>query len=184
MAYFEELKRNIQVYFGSRGSVEDHKPGIIADLSKPKSIGLFFCISTRQELDMIRALLRMIRQRKEKASAYVFSHTREHIDVITDHSIIYFDLSDFTMTAKKKEQIAKIFMKDRPELFISFLSIPDNFCYRLASEIHAEFKVGPNIENYTGIYDLVLDANQKNFNYMKFYENVRHYLSVLNIKTR
>lgn len=184
MASIEELKKNIQEYFGSRGKVTVHKTGIVNDLSNPKSIGLFFCITTKEELEMVRALLRRIKQRNEEVTAYVFSPTRERIDVITDHSIIYFDLNDFTLTGKKKEQILGIFEKDRPELFISFLAKPDPFCYKLASEIHADFKVGPNLEGFTGIFDVVLDIDNKKFNFIKFYEHVRHYLTILNIKTR
>ncbi len=136
------------------------------------------------ELDMIRSLLRLIRRRKEKVTAYVFSHSRERIDVITDPSIIYFDMNDFTLLAKKKDQIKGIFERDRPELLISFLAKPDTFCYKLASEIHADFKVGPNNEDFTDIYDLVLDTDGNKFNFIKFYDHVKHYLTVLNIKTR
>ena len=141
MAYFIDIKRNIQQYFGSKGTITDHRPGIVGDLSKPKSIGLFFCISTLEELNMIRALLRHAKQRNDhEVKAYVFSKAIERIDVITDHSIIYFDMNDFTLTGRKKDQIVRIFEKDRSELFISFLTDPGTFCYKLASEIHADFK--------------------------------------------
>ena len=184
VANFEKIKQDIQEYFGGRGKISEHRPGIVGDLSKPKSIGLFFCIKTKEELSEIRKLLRMIRDRREKVTAYVFAHSRERVDVITDQSISYFDLNDFTLFGKKKEQIMDIFKKDRPELFISFISKPDQFCYKLASEIHADFKVGPNRENMTQIYNLVLDVDEKKLNFIKFYEQVRHYLSILNIKTR
>jgi len=184
VANFEQLKQQIQEYFGNRGKIADHKTGMVSDLAKPKSTGLFFCIKTKMELDMIRSLLRLIRQQKEKVTAYVFSHSRERIDVITDPSIIYFDMNDFTLLAKKKDQIKGIFERDRPELLISFLANPDTFCYKLASEIHADFKVGPNKEGFTEIYDLVLDSDGNKFNFIKFYDHVKHYLTVLNIKTR
>jgi hypothetical protein len=121
---------------------------------------------------------------KENVKAYVFSLSREHVDVITDPSITYFDLNDFTLFGKKQDQIKGIFERDRPELFISFLSQPDQFSYKIAAELNAEFKVGPNLEGYTDIYDLVLDIDSGKFNFIKFYEHVRHYLTVLNIKTR
>ncbi len=184
MANFEKIKQEIQEYFGSKGKIVVHRPGIVVDLSKPKSIGLFFCINTKDELVEIRKLLRLIRDRREKVTAYVFAHSLERVDVITDQSIVYFDLNDFTLFGKKKEQIMAIFEKDRPELFISFIAKPDQFCYKLASEIHADFKVGPSRENMTEIYNLVLDVDEKKFNFIKFYELVRHYLSILNIKTR
>lgn len=184
MAKFEKLKQQIQEYYGSRGNIPDHKTGIVTNLAKPKSIGLFFCITSKDELNMIRSLLRVIRNRKEEVTAYVFSPTIERIDVITDHSIVYFDLNDFTLTAKKKDQIKFIFEKDRPELLISFLAKPGQFCYKLASELNSDFKVGPNLDGFTGIYDLVLDIDKDKFNFIKFYEHVRHYLAVLNIKTR
>jgi len=184
VANFEQLKQQIQEYFGSHGKIADHKTGMVSDLAKPKSTGLFFCIKTKNELDMIRSLLRLIRRRKERVTAYVFSHSRERIDVITDPSIIYFDMNDFTLLAKKKDQVKGIFERDRPELLISFLAKPDAFCYKLASEIHADFKVGPNKEGFTDIYDLVLDTDGNKFNFIKFYDHVKHYLTVLNIKTR
>lgn len=184
MANFEKIKQDIQEYFGSRGKITEHRPGIVGDLSKPKSIGLFFCIKTKAELSEIRKLLRLIKDKREKVTAYVFAHSRERVDVITDQSIVYFDLNDFTLMGKKKDQIKDIFEKDRPELFISFITKPDPFCYKLASEIHADFKVGPSSESMTQIYNLVLDIDEKKFNFTKFYEHTRHYLSVLNIKTR
>lgn len=184
MAYIDQLKQQIQEYFGGRGKIAEHKTGIVNNLSKPKNIGLFFCISTRDELVSIRSLLRHIRLTRENVKAYVFSLSRDHVDVITDQSIIYFDLNDFSLFGKKLDQIRSIFEKDRSELFISFLSNPDQFTYKLAAEMHAEFKVGPNLEGFTDIYDLVLDIDEQKFNYIKFYEHVRHYLTVLNIKTR
>jgi Family of unknown function (DUF6913) len=184
VAYIDQLKQQIQEYFGSRGKISEHKTGIVDNLAKPKSIGLFFCISTGDELASIRSLLRHIKLSKENVKAYVFSLSGEHVDVITEQSIIYFDLNDFTLFGKKRDQIKSIFEKDRSELFISFLSKPDQFTYRLAAEMHAEFKVGPKLEGYTDIYDLVLDIDKQRFNYIKFYEHVRHYLTVLNIKTR
>jgi len=184
VSYIDQLKQQIQEYFGKRGKITDRKTGLVSDLANPKSIGLFFCISTSEELTAIRSLLRTIRQRKENVRAYVFAQSRNRIDVITDQSINYFDLNDFTLLAKKQDQIKSIFEKNRPELFISFIANPGPFSYRLASEFHAEFKVGPNTEGYTDIYDLVLDVDRQKFNFIKFYEHVRHYLTVLNIKTK
>jgi hypothetical protein len=184
LANFEKIKQDIQEYFGGRGKIFEHNPGIVGDLSKPKSIGLFFCIKTKDELSEIRKLLRKIKDRRSNLVAYVFAHSRERVDVITDQAIVYFDLNDFTLLGKKKEQIHRIFEKDRPELFISFVPKPDPFCYKLASEIHADFKVGPNTDGMSEIFNLVLDVDENDFNYIQFYEQVRHYLSVLNIKTR
>lgn len=184
MAYFDRLKRDIQMYFGKWGSVHDHKPGVVRDLSRPQRIVMFFCVGSKTELDEVRKLVRAGRARKEKVTAYVFSLEQERIDVITDKSIFYFDLNDFTLFGKKKDYLQEAFDKEDFELMISFLNQPDPFCYKLASQVKAGFKVGPEHPGLTGIYDLTLDFDIGKKGYQEFYDYTRHYLSVLNIKTR
>lgn len=172
------------MYFGKRGAIHDHKPGVVKDLSKPQSIVMFFCVESKTELDEIRQLVRQIRAKNEKVTAYVFSHEQKRIDVITDKSIFYFDLNDFTLFGKKKDYLLDTFEKESFELMISFLSQTDPFCYKLASQIRAGFKVGPEHPGLTRIYDLTLDFDIGKKGYQEFYDFTRHYLSVLNIKTR
>lgn len=183
MTLLNRYKRNIQQYLGSR-NVQPHRTGVISDLANPSSTGLFFCVENKTQLNEIRKLVRAIRSKKEKTMAFVFSHEQEKIDVITDHSLFYFDLDDFTLFGKMKEAVKEAFEKEHFELMISFLSNPDPFCYKLVSEIKAEFKVGPDHPDLTGIYDLTLNFDLQKKGYIRFYEHARHYLSVLNIKTR
>ncbi len=172
------------MYFGKRGAIGDHKPGVVNDLSKPQNIVMFFCVESKTELDEVRKLVRSVRTKSEKVKAYVFSHEQERIDVITSKSIIYFDLNDFTLFGKKKDYLQEAFEKENFELMISFLNQPDPFCYKLASQVKAGFKVGPEHPGLTGIYDLTLDFDIGKKGYQEFYDYTRHYLSVLNIKTR
>ncbi len=184
VTYFEKLKRNIQLYFGKRGIISSRKPGVVNDLSKPQKIAMFFCVETKDELDEVRKLLRYLRSEKEKVTAFVFSHSPERVDVITDKSIFYFDLNDFTLFGKKKDYLQEAFNGERFELMISFLYQPDEFCYKLASEVKAGFKVGPDNPALNDIYDLTLKFDPVKKGYPKYYDQVMHYLSVLKIKTR
>ena len=183
MDFIDKIKQDIQSYFGSRGTITEHQPNVTGNLRDLKSIALFFCIQTKEELMAIRKLLKRIRERNDMATAYVFARSRERLDVITDPSIVYFDLNDFSLFGTKNEQLKALFDKARPELLISFLADNDRFCYKLASEIHAGFKVGPKMEGPDQIYNLILDMNDKPFDFIDFYEQTRHYLSILNIKT-
>jgi len=184
VAYFDDLKKNIQIYFGKKGPVADHKPGIIHDLSKPRNIGMFFCVESKAELDEVRKLVRYIRSNEGKVTALVFSHEPEKVDVITDKSIFYFDLNDFTLFGRMKNYLQETFDKEDFELMISFIDQPDPFCYKLVSEVKAGFKVGPDNPGLNKIYDLTLKFDPGEKGYRKFYDQVRHYLSVLKIKTR
>ena len=71
MAYFDQLKRDVQMYFGKRGAIGDHKPGVVNDLSKPQNIVMFFCVESKTELDEVRKLVRSVRTKSEKVKAYV-----------------------------------------------------------------------------------------------------------------
>jgi len=184
VAYFDELKRKIQIYFGEKGSVPEHKPGAVYDLSKPRNIGMFFCVESKSDLDETRKVVRYARKNKEQVTAFVFSHSPEKVDVITDKSIFYFDLSDFTLLGRKKDYLQEAFDKEHFELMISFLEQHDLFCYKLVSEIKAGFKVGRDIPGTNNIFDLTLKMDPEKKGYLKFYDQVRHYLSVLKIKTR
>ena len=119
----EKIKQDIQHYFGSRGDVSKHLPRVEGDLSKPESIGLFFCIKSSEELGDIRKLLNKIRKQNEKVTAYVFALSREPLDVITDQQVVYFDLSDFTLFGKKKEQLHTIFERDNHKSYYSILNL-------------------------------------------------------------
>ena len=184
VAYFDELKRKIQIYFGERGAVREHKPGIVNDLSKPRNIGMFFCVESKADLDEARKVVRYARKNKEQVTAFVFSYSPERLDVITDKAIFYFDLNDFTLWGKKKDYLQEAFDKERFELVISFLEQPDPFCRKLVSEIKAGFRVGHDNPGSNNIFDLTLKMDSGKKGYLKFYDQVRHYLSVLKIKTR
>ncbi len=145
---------------------------------------MFFCVESKTELDEVRKVVRYVRKNKEQVTAFVFSHSPEKVDVITDKSIFYFDLNDFTLWGKKKDYLQEAFEKERFELMISFLEQPDAFCYKLVSEIKAGFRAGPDNPGLNSIFDLTLKFDPGEKGYLKFYDQVRHYLSVLKIKTR
>lgn len=182
LEFLNQVKQDIQEYFGGRGEIRDHVPGLFRDLNKPLNLGLFFCIQTKDELDQVRVLLGQIKESYQEITALVFSHGHENIDVVTHQSIYLFDFNDFTLFGKKKELLLEKYQKERFELLVSFAFDPDPFCKKLVADINAEFKVGPFNNEMTGIYDMTLAVKPDLFGYMSFFEQVKYYLSILNIK--
>lgn len=182
--YFDKLKKDIQVRFGSRGTIADRTPGLVGNLLNPTSVCMFCSVSSPEELDEIRSLLSRTKSPGKKITAFVFNHGYEHLDVITHQSIFYFDLNDFTLFGKKRDYLQQSFSDERFDLLISFIFHYDLFCIKMISEIDAEFKIGPVLPEMNGIYDLTIKYKKDLFTYESFYDQVIHYLNVLNINVR
>jgi hypothetical protein len=182
--YLEKLKKDIQIYFGSKGVISDHYPGLVGDLLNPPKLCLFFLVSVPEQLDEIRALLGNAKSPGKEITAFVFSYGYERLDVITHQSIFYFDLNDFTLLGKKKENLEEKFRKDKFDLLISFLFDYDIFCLKLISDISAEFKIGPVLPQKNNVFDLTIKHQNDLFSFESFYDQVIHYLGVLNINAK
>lgn len=183
MAISKHFRQDIQLYFGSRGAIRKHRTGYFRDLTNPDHLGLFFSIRTKEELDEIRKLLANISKTNKKITANVFYNSHESIDVITNKSIFMFNLNDFNIFGKKKEELQQKFDENRFDLMISFTFDTDSFCRKLISELNADFKIGPEQPGGSELYDLMILKPTEKMNFMDFYTHVGHYLKVLNLNS-
>lgn len=160
-----------------------HHHGIFNDLNNPASIGLLFCVKSVEELEEVRTLLNLIKNSYKRISALVFYPGYETLDVITHKSISLFDLNNFSLFGKMKDDLKTHIESDRFEMMISFASEPCPFCRCLVSDFNADFKVGRTEIGMDDLYDLTLTSVDEKPNLLDFYDQVKHYLSVLNIKS-
>jgi len=183
MGLSEQIRRKIQEYFINRLQPEETLVSRFENLKLAKSLSMFFCISTKKELDQIRYLTRRAGKDYKELGVYVFSDSYESLDVITNKSIYFFNLNDFTLFGKKKERLEELIDNKEYDLLISFDQSQLPVCQKIISDIKAGFKVGLNSSKAENIFNLSFEPDEKTFSYNKFYEQVRHYISVLNIKT-
>ena len=179
---FTQIKQNIQEFFAGRVSLAKHQPGIFHDLNRPESLGLFFCVKTVEELEEVRTLLNFIKKSHKKINAVVFYPGFETLDVITNKSISLFDLNDFSLFGKMKGELDTFITNNQFEMMISFATETGPFCKQLIAEIKADFKIGQATEDAHELYDLTLTSADNKTGFLDFYDQVSHYLSVLNIK--
>jgi len=144
---------------------------------------MFFCIENKKELDQVRQLIQKSGNDFKKLDVYIFGNSHESFDVITNKSIFFFNLEDFTIFGKKKERLEDFFKNKKHDLLISFDTTGLPVCQKLTADINAGFKIGLNTPENTNIFNLSFDYDEKKFSYIKFYEQVLYYISVLNIKT-
>jgi hypothetical protein len=181
LSFLDSVKKDIQHFFAARGKLAVHRTGKFSNLIKPRALGMFFCIESVDELNQIRALVSQINKQYKSVTALVFSQSYESLDLVTDKSIILFDYNDFNLFGKKKESLSLEFEMREYELLISFLFNENVFCMKLLSEIKADFKIGPHMEGWDSLYDMTLHYRPDLFGIAGFYQNIRHYLEVLNI---
>lgn len=182
MSFLESVKQDIQQYFATRGGFEEHRTGSFNDLVAPRNLGVFFCIKSKDELDQIRSLLQQLKPRYKNITALVFCDSYETLDVVTDKSIFVFDLNDFSFFGKKKENLMLEFEKQHFELLVSFVFEYNPFYLKLLSEIRADFKIGPAIAGIESFYDMTISYEPDLFGISGFYQNIKHYLDVMNIR--
>lgn len=115
--------------------------------------------------------------------AYVFYPGFQTLDLVTDKSIFFFNLNDFTLFAKMKENLDEKISTYTFELLISFVQTPNPICAYLLTEINANFKVGMKQADMDAIYNMTIKYELDNFQYQEFYDQVSHYLDVLNIES-
>lgn len=181
--YFDSIKKGVQEFFVEREGLTGHTTGRFNDLKNPSSVVLFFCIQTKTELEEIRELLKTAEEKMKSVVAYVFSNSHSRVDLITNKSIFFIDLNDFTLWAKKKPDLEQRLNKDHFELAISFAPSPRPVCKKLISEIRAGFKVGIGFEGSEKLYDLSFGLQSEKMPFGTYLDQVLHYLSALNIKT-
>jgi len=183
MGLSEQIRRKIQEYFINRLQPEETLVSRFENLKLAKSLSMFFCINTKKELDQIRYLTSKAGKDYKELGVYIFSDSYESLDVITNKSIHFFNLDDFTLFGKKKERLEELIDNKEYDLLISFDQSQLAVCQKFISDINAGFKVGLNSSEAENIFNLSFEYDDKVFSYNKFYEQVLHYISVLNIKT-
>lgn len=163
--------------------VRDHIPGILKNIHQPESLCLFFSIHSQDEMDKVDRLLKKMAKPPKKLIAFVLNRADNLTDVVTNKSIFCFELTDFNIFGKKSELIEQKFSDNHFDLLISFADANDLVCQKLIAEINASFKVGAENPDNKVIFDLIIDYKIKN-DFQGYYNQVMHYLSVLNITTK
>ena len=158
--------------------------GRIENLSDVSSTVLFFSINSVDELDVIRTILRKKKKSRKQLMAFVFFFEYQNPDVITDESVFFFNLNDFTLLAKMKDRLKTKVLEVSCELLISFVQSPDPFCLHIISEINAGLKVGVYQSELARFYDLTIKTDINKIGFAQFYEQVVGYLGVLNIRKK
>lgn len=123
-----------------------------------------------------------IRKPERRVLAYVFYPGFQTLDLVTDKSIYFFNLNDFTLFAKMRENLDEKIRGNSFELLIGFVQTTDPFCAYLLNEIKANFKIGIQQPELDAIYHMTIKSEQNDFQFQEFYKLVTHYLDVLNIK--
>lgn len=183
MAVLDNFKRDIQIYFGSKQKVSLHRTGSFKDLANPKSIVLFFCINTIQELEQVRKLFRDIKNDFSKVDVLVFVPGYEVIDVITEEWILLFNLDNFSIFGRMKEELTQRFENEQHELLISFAFDQEPFVKRIISQINAKFKIGPDDGKMQELFDMTVKRDDETNDFANFFSQAWHYLSVLNLRS-
>ncbi len=184
MSLSKHIRKEIQEFFINRVPADERTViSAVDNLKKASSLAMFFCINSRKELDVIRHLSGKALKDYKSLRIFVFTNSHESLDVITNKSISFFNLDDFTLFGKMKEQLSELIEKNKFDLLISFDKSGFPVCQRIISEIKAGFKIGADNTKTTHLYHLTLACKEDEFNMDRFYEQVRHYISILNIKT-
>ncbi len=177
----EKYKKAIQSFFVGKQKLKPRSLGLINKLTDASSTILFFCIYSKEDLDDIRKLLKEAKMHAKPVMAYVFYQGYEALDVITDKSVFFFNLHDFTLFGKMKDDLRQKIENDTFELLVSFVQLPNPFCLHIISEINANFKVGIYQSALPTVYDLTLKTDIQKMGFGQYYKQVVSYLDVLNI---
>ena len=180
----ESLKKTIQLFFAGKRKIESQQLGRIKNLSDASSIGLFFCIKSKGELVNIRNLLKKVRASGKQVTVYVFFQGYQSLDVVTDKSLFFFNLNDFTLFAKMKDILKQQIQESSFDLLISFVQSPDALCHLVSTKINAKFKVGAHQSDLSTVFDFTLETDLKDVGIEQFYQQVQDYLRVLNIERK
>ncbi|MCF6170050.1 MAG: hypothetical protein L3J66_03630 [Bacteroidales bacterium] len=180
----ESYKKKVQLFFAGKQKVRTHLRGVFNSASGLSRLALFFCIRTKGELESIRQVLPLSRDSGRSVTAFVFYDGFDTPDVVTDKSIFFFNLNDFTLFGAMKENLRKNLQETAFELLISFSQADNPICRQLVSEINADFKAGPDHPGSSDLYDLKVDADVQQTGFVQFYRQLSHYLKVLNIQSR
>lgn len=178
----EKYKKAIQSFFVGKQKLKPRSLGLIKKLTDASSTILFFCIYSKEDLDDIRKLLKEAKMHSKPVMAYVFNLGYETLDVITDKSVFFFNLHDFTIFGKMKDDLRQKIENDTFELMVSFVQLPDPFCLHIISRINADLKVGIYHSAMPTVYDLTLKTDVQKIGVEQYNKQVVSYLDVLNIE--
>jgi hypothetical protein len=178
----DKIIKAIQLFFAGKQKIKPHYIGAITDLSDVSNMALFFSVNSKSDFKDIRKLVVDIRNSGKHVQAYVYHPGYQNIDIVTDQSVLFFNLNDFTLFSKMKDRLDTNLHDTSFELLISFTPYPDPIALQIISEINADFKIGPSQPAQTPVYDLILKADIQNFNLKLYFQQITNYLGVLNIE--
>ncbi len=177
----ESFKKTVQLFFARKRKVKEHRSAVAKNSQKNASMAFFFCINTSGEFTKIRTLVKQTAKRETRLTAFVFYPGYQSLDVVTDKSILFFNLNDFSLFAKMKLTLKKKLQQNSFSILISFYGQPDPICQSVLSEIQAGLKVGPFYPESHSNFDLTIKTDIQARGFEHYFTEVKRYLKVLNI---
>lgn len=177
--YFKKL---LQDYFKSRihySSNTDRLPFDYKDINK---MGLLFFIEGKEDLDRVRAVVRLARKDNKKTNPIIFSDVNHSVDVITDRGFFIFNADDFDYRWKPKSELKTWLKENEYDLLINFCfkDIPE--VLNMYSIVNSNFKIGNQYQGSSNLNDLTINIKKKQVDFNAFYNLAIENLRMLNIK--
>lgn len=176
------FKKKLQDYFKSRISFSVSSNRQPFDYKNINKVALLFFIEGKEDLDLVRKVVKYARKDNKKTNPIIFSDVNHSVDVITDRDFFIFNADDFDYRWKPKPELKTWLKENEYDLLI-------NFCFRdipeilnMYSLINSNFKIGNQYQGSSNLNDLTINIKKKQIDFNSFYNLAIDNLKMLNIK--
>jgi len=176
------IKKELQNYYKSRIKIIANDQREKFDSQNIKKIALLFFIKDKNDLDLAREVIKLVRKEYKDAIGIFYSALDSPVDVITDRNFHIFNANDFDYRWEAGPELKAWIEQNKTDLLINFCftDIPETT--KLYSIIKSGFKISSQAANFKFNSNLIINIKENDIDFNAFYNLAIQNLRMLNIK--
>ncbi len=176
------IKAKLQDYFKSRLKLQVNTFKNNFDSDSFENVALLFPVRGKNDMDLLRNVVRKAKQDSLKITVVVFSFTMDMPDLITDRNLYIFNADSFNYKWQPNDDLKQWLEKRKFDLLINFDFNGLFELKNLHNLINAGFKIANQSESLHNYCDLTINIDENKINWEAFYTLAIRNLKMLKIK--
>lgn len=176
------IKTKLQDFYKSKLKLPLNNFNNKFDSEKFENMALLFPVQGKNDMDLLRNVVRKAKEDSLNITVVVFSFTIDMPDLITDRNLYIFNAESFNYKWQPKDDLKQWLEKRKFDLLINFDFDGLFELKNLHNLINAGFKIANQNESLHNYCDLTINIDENKINWEAFYTLAIRNLKMLKIK--
>jgi ABC-type molybdate transport system substrate-binding protein len=163
LAYFQNIKKKIGEYFLLKQHAAYSRKRDIMNIDSAHTIGILYCGDNAADVERMKKYIHTLRDMGKQVKSLGFINVKEVPAGLNGSEMHqYFSLKELNWYGRPSSQFIHNFVKEEFDMLFDFglpLQLPIMF---ITSMSKAKCKVGRYMEKYIDLYDVMIEADEKN----------------------